>query len=60
MVSRLRARTLSICVFLLSLTSRNVMNGLKERKVVTAITGKRRNVILVTPPLCFTMENSRT
>ncbi len=36
------------------------MNGLKERKVVTAITGKRRNVILVTPPLCFTMENSRT
>ena len=36
-----------------------IMFGMKTRQVLVAITGKQSNVILLTPPLCFTMENCR-
>ena len=32
---------------------------MKTRQVLVAITGKQSNIILLTPPLCFTMENCR-
>ncbi len=38
--------------------AKNVMNGLMRQKMVTAITGGNRNVVLLTPPLCFTVENA--
>merc|ERR1712045_633483 len=34
-----------------------IMFGMKTRQVLVAITGKQRNVILITPPMCFNMEN---
>ena len=36
-----------------------IMFGMKTRQVLVAITGKQSNIILLTPPLCFTMENCR-
>ena len=38
-------------------TASEIMFGLKNRQVLVAITGRDRNVILITPPLCFNMEN---
>ena len=38
-------------------TASEIMFGLKTRQVLVAITGRDRNVILITPPLCFNMEN---
>ena len=32
---------------------------LKEERVIVAIQGAERNIIVLTPPLCFTMENAR-
>ena len=36
-----------------------IMFGLKAQKILIAITGKFRNILLFTPPMCFTVENSR-
>ena len=36
-----------------------IMFRMKTRQVLVAITGKQSNIILLTPPLCFTMENCR-
>ena len=38
-------------------TASEIMFGLKTRQVLVAITGRDRNVILITPPMCFNMEN---
>jgi len=32
---------------------------LKEERIIVAIQGAERNVIVITPPLCFTVENAR-
>lgn len=32
---------------------------MKEQKVIVATQGEERNVIAMTPPLCFTLENAR-
>merc|ERR1719219_1876126 len=37
----------------------NIMYNLKAEKVLVGITGKHKNVIFISPPLCFTIENSR-
>ena len=34
-----------------------VMMGMKQRQVLVQITGRDRNVILITPPMCFNIEN---
>lgn len=39
--------------------AREVMYRLKGRQVLVSITGRNKNVLLFTPPMCFTMENSR-
>jgi hypothetical protein len=36
-----------------------LMYGLMEKRVLVAITGTHKNVILFTPPMCFTIENAR-
>merc|ERR1719249_55945 len=35
------------------------MFGLKQKQILVGITGRDKNVILFTPPMCFTIENSR-
>ena len=35
------------------------LNRLKGDRVIVAIQGAERNVIVMTPPLCFTVENAR-
>jgi len=37
----------------------NIMYNLKAEKVLVGISGKQKNVIFISPPLCFTIENSR-
>jgi len=39
--------------------STEVMYGLKNKNILVAITGKHRNIILISPPMCFNMENGR-
>jgi len=34
-----------------------IMFGMKQRQVLVQITGRDRNVILITPPMCFNTEN---
>jgi len=36
-----------------------IMYKLKMKQVLVGITGRDKNVILFTPPMCFTIENSR-
>eukprot|EP00088_Acartia_fossae_P032567 TRINITY_DN3332_c0_g2_i2.p1 TRINITY_DN3332_c0_g2~~TRINITY_DN3332_c0_g2_i2.p1 ORF type:complete len:563 (-),score=132.92 TRINITY_DN3332_c0_g2_i2:285-1973(-) len=36
-----------------------VMYGLRKKQILVAITGFYKNIILITPPLCFNMENCR-
>ena len=36
-----------------------IMYGLKQKQVLVGITGRNKNVLLFTPPMCFTIENSR-
>lgn len=36
-----------------------VMYGLKQKNILMAITGKNKNILLFTPPMCFNIENSR-
>ena len=36
-----------------------IMNGLKMKQVLVGVTGRDKNVILFTPPMCFTIENGR-
>lgn len=36
-----------------------IMYGMKQKNVLVAITGKNKNIILITPPMCFNIENSR-
>jgi len=36
-----------------------IMYALKMKQVLVGITGRDKNVILFTPPMCFTIENSR-
>jgi hypothetical protein len=35
------------------------MYGLMEKQVLVAVTGSCKNILLITPPMCFTMENAR-
>ena len=35
------------------------MYGLVDKHVLVAVTGSYKNVLLITPPMCFTMENAR-
>ena len=37
----------------------SIMYGLKSKGILVGITGKHKNIILFTPPMCFTLENSR-
>jgi hypothetical protein len=37
-----------------------LMYGLMEKRVLVAITGTHKNVVLFTPPMCFTIENARS
>ena len=37
----------------------NIMYNLKAEKVLVGISGKQKNVIFISPPLCFTIENGR-
>jgi len=39
--------------------ARHVMNGLRMRGVLVAITGGKRKVMLITPPMCFHVENAK-
>jgi len=36
-----------------------IMYGMKARQVLVGITGRDRNVLLFTPPMCFNIDNSR-
>jgi len=36
-----------------------IMFSLKTKQVLVGITGRDKNVLLFTPPMCFTIENSR-
>merc|ERR1712106_678678 len=36
-----------------------IMYSLKQKQVLVGITGRNKNVLLFTPPMCFTIENSR-
>ena len=38
---------------------KNAGSRLKEEKVIVATQGEERNVIAMTPPLCFTLDNAR-
>jgi len=33
---------------------------MREERIILAVQGIERNVVLITPPLCFTLENART
>ena len=35
------------------------MFGMKTRNILIQVTGRNQNVILLTPPMCFNIENSR-
>ena len=35
-----------------------ILLTMKNKNILVAVTGRDRNVILITPPLCFNMENS--
>ncbi|XP_023341923.1 ethanolamine-phosphate phospho-lyase [Eurytemora carolleeae] len=35
------------------------MYGLKFHNVLVAITGRQKNILLITPPMCFNIENAR-
>lgn len=37
----------------------NIMYGLKAEKILVGISGKNRNVVFISPPMCFTMDNVR-
>merc|ERR1719378_1340139 len=37
----------------------DIMVALKQKHILVGITGSEQNVILFTPPMCFTIENSR-
>lgn len=37
----------------------NIMYGLKAEKILVGICGKNRNVVFISPPMCFTMDNCR-
>ena len=36
-----------------------IMFGMKTKNVLTQVTGRNQNVLLITPPMCFNIENSR-
>ena len=36
-----------------------IMFGMKTKNVLIQVTGRNQNVILLTPPMCFNIENSR-
>jgi len=36
-----------------------IMFGMKTRNILIQVTGRNQNVILLTPPMCFNIENSR-
>jgi len=36
-----------------------IMYGMKAKNILIQITGRNQNVILITPPMCFNIENSR-
>jgi len=36
-----------------------VMYGLRQKNTLVAITGRNKNILLFTPPMCFNIENSR-
>jgi len=36
-----------------------VMYGLKNKNILVAITGVEKNILLLTPPMCFTIDNGR-
>ena len=42
-----------------SLASR-IMSEMKMKQIIVAITGRDQNVLLITPPMCFNMENGQT
>jgi len=42
-----------------SMLATEIMFGLKQKQILVGITGRDKNVILFTPPMCFTIENSR-
>ena len=37
-----------------------IMLEMKNKHILTAVTGRDSNVLLITPPLCFNIENCRT
>jgi len=39
--------------------AKEIMYGLKGRNVLVALAGRHVNIILITPPMCFNIENSR-
>jgi len=36
-----------------------ILQTMKNKNILVAVTGRDRNVILITPPLCFNIDNSR-
>jgi ethanolamine-phosphate phospho-lyase len=42
-----------------SVLALDVMYSLKAEKVLVGITGKHRNVLFISPPMCFNIENCR-
>lgn len=60
-------RAFALQVFIIFLSSffprrlyiSNHLDRLKEEKVIVATQGEERNVIALTPPLCFTLDNAR-
>ena len=36
-----------------------IMYGMKTKNIIIQVTGRNQNVILITPPMCFNIENSR-
>ena len=36
-----------------------IMFGMKTKNILIQVTGRNQNVILLTPPMCFNIENSR-
>ena len=36
-----------------------IMYGMKTKNILIQVTGRNQNVILITPPMCFNIENSR-
>jgi len=36
-----------------------IMYGMKTKNILIQVTGRNQNVILLTPPMCFNIENSR-